>query len=101
MENLQNKINKLTKTSNYRFNFELVKEILNEFKKQYTEKIFEKAIEIDKKHHKVNIKYEKISGTVDSKINTSKNILKFTTENIIDGFRKYCCSDIMEILMLH
>ena len=49
MENLQDRINKLAKNSEYRFKYDVVKKILSEFKIEFKKNNFEKAVLIDKK----------------------------------------------------
>lgn len=86
MENVKNNVNKLTKTSNYRFKADIVKNILKDFKLEFKKNIFNKAFEIDKKKHPVYIEYEKLVQIIDSKIQSNDFIVKFTPENIIDGY---------------
>ena len=86
MDNLQNKMKELTNTNNYRFKQEVVKNILVEFKNEFKKTNFEKAILIDKKKHPVNTNYIELINLIDKYIKNDKYYLKFTTENIIDGY---------------
>ena len=61
MENLQERINKLAKNSEYRFKTDIVKNILSEFKNEFKKSNFEKAVLLDKKKHPVYTTYEKMS----------------------------------------
>ena len=86
MENLRDRINKLAKNSEYRFKYDVVKKILSEFKIEFKKNNFEKAVLIDKKKHPVFISFDKMSDIIDSQINNSKINVKFTPENIVDGY---------------
>lgn len=87
MEDLQTRLNKLTNTSKYTLKPTLIKEILNEFKKQMSKKdTFNQAIEIDKKHHSVYITQEKILEMIDEFINLEKFNVKYTPNTIVDGY---------------
>ncbi len=86
MENLQNRIDKLTKTSEYRFKADTVKNILAEFKKEFKKVNFDKAVAIDKKKHPVFVNFEKLNEIIDKQIQNNKFNVKFTPENIIDGY---------------
>ena len=87
MEDLQTRLHKLEKTSEYTFKSNTVKSILEDFKKQISmQDAFNKAVEIDKKRQPVYIKHEKIMSIIDEFINMEKFSLKFTPNNIIDGY---------------
>ena len=86
MENLQERINKLVKNSEYRFKADVVKNILSEFKTEFKKSNFEKAVLIDKKKHPVFINFDKMSQIIDCQINNNKFSVKFTPENIVDGY---------------
>lgn len=86
MENVKNNVNKLTRTSDYRFKADVVKNILRDFKLEFKKNIFNKAFEIDKKKHPVYIEFEKMVQIIDSQIQNDNFIVKFTPENIIDGY---------------
>ncbi len=86
MENLQERINKLAKNSEYRFKTDIVKNILSEFKNEFKKSNFEKAVLLDKKKHPVYTTYEKMCDIIDVQIKNSKFSVKFTPENIVDGY---------------
>lgn len=87
MEELQTRLEKLTNTSKYPFKANLVKEILEEFKKQMSNKgTFQQAIEIDEKHHPVHVSYEKIIEIIDEYVHLDKVNVKYTPNMIIDGY---------------
>lgn len=87
MEDLQTRLNKISKTTEYRFKPSLVRSILEEFKNQFSKKTsFEQAVEIDKKHQSVYIEYDKIMSIIDEYMDFSKPILKYTATNIVDGY---------------
>jgi gamma-glutamyl phosphate reductase len=87
MENSQIRLNKLTKTSTYRFKTNLVKEILEEFKNIMAKKSgYEQAVKIDEKRHPVYAKHEKIMDIIDEFVNNQKFNVKFSASNIVDGY---------------
>ena len=87
MEDLQTRLNKLTNTSKYTIKANLIKDILVEYKKQMKkEDTFNQAIEIDKKHHPVNITHEKILEVIDEFIDMDKLNVKYTPNTIVDGY---------------
>lgn len=87
MEDIQTRLNKLTSTSKYRMKSNLIKEILDEFKKQISKQdTFNQAIEIDKKHHPIYITHEKILEIIDEFINLDKLNVKYTPNIIVDGY---------------
>ena len=87
MEDIQTRLNKLTSTSKYRMKSNLIKEILDEFKKQISKQdTFNQAIEIDKKHHPIYINHEKILEIIDEFINLDKLNVKYTPNIIVDGY---------------
>ena len=87
MEDIQTRLNKLTSTSKYRMKSNLIKEILDEFKKQISKQdTFNQAVEIDKKHHPIYITHEKILEIIDEFINIDKLNVKYTPNIIVDGY---------------
>lgn len=87
MEELSTRLKKISDTTTYIYKSNIVKEILEEFKKQFQKRNgFEKAVQIDRRHHGVYIKYSKILEIIDEELNDDMNYLKYTSENIIDGF---------------
>lgn len=86
MENLQERVNKLTSISEYRFKSEIVKKILLEFKEEFKKSKFEKAVLLDKKKHPVFTEFNKMIDIIDKYIQNDKFNVKFTPENIIDGY---------------
>ena len=87
MEDLQTRLKKISDTNTYRFKTSLVKDILEEFKNQMKKKNkFLEAVKIDQKHHPVNVTYEKIMNIIDEFIEKDKFVLKFTPNNIVDGY---------------
>ena len=87
MEDLNTRLNKISNTSNYIYKPNIVNSILKEFKAQFSKKIgFDKAVEIDRKHHGVYVKYSKILDIIDEELNDDKNYLKYTSSKIIDGY---------------
>ena len=87
MEDLQNRLDKLTSTSKYRVKYSLIRDILKEFKVQMSRKdTFNQAVEIDEKHHQVYITHEKILEIIDEFINIDKLNVKYTPNIIIDGY---------------
>lgn len=87
MEDLNTRLNKISNTSNYIYKPNIVNSILKEFKAQFSKKIgFDKAVEIDRKHHGVYVKYSKILDIIDEELDDDKNYLKYTSSKIIDGY---------------
>lgn len=86
MENIQSRVNKLTNISEYRFKADTIKNVLLEFKEELKKANFEKAISIDKKKHPVFIEPKKLIENVDKYLENNKFCVKFTPENIIDGY---------------
>ncbi len=86
MENLQNNVSSLKKTSEYRFKAETVKKILEDFKTEFKKSKLDKAIDIDKKKHPVYIDFNKITKIIEKHIQVDKFNVKFTPENIVDGY---------------
>lgn len=86
MEDLQSRLNILTNTTKYRFKVSVVKEIINELKEKLSNKdFFNQAIEIDEKHHQVNLSYEKIMKIINEFLEFDKINLKYTPNEIKDG----------------
>ena len=87
MEDLNTRLNKISDTSTYIYKPNIVNSILQEFKAQFSKKAgFEKAVEIDRKHHGIYVKYSKILEIIDEELSDDKNYLKYTSGKIIDGF---------------
>ena len=87
MEDLQTRLNKLTETSKYRLKAGMIKEILEEFKRQMSKKeTFNQAIIIDENHHPVHVTHEKVMNIIDEFINLDNLNVKYTPNMIIDGF---------------
>ncbi len=87
MENLQNRLDRITNTDKYRFKASLVKDIIKEVKEEFSKKdFFKSAIEIDKKRHPVNIYDEKFIKIIDEFIEMDKFNVKYTTNEIKDGY---------------
>lgn len=87
MEDLNTRLKKISDTSTYIYKPNTVNLILQEFKKQFSKKSgFEKAVEIDRKHHGIYVKYSKILEIIDEELKEEKNYLKYTSEQIIDGY---------------
>jgi len=87
MEDLQTRLNKLTDTSKYRFKVNIIKEVLEEFKNRMSNKnTFGQAIAIDEKHHPVHVSYEKTLEIIDEFINLDVLNVKYTPNEIVDGF---------------
>ena len=87
MEDLQKRLDKLTDTSKYRLKINVIKEILDEFKKQMSKKeSFNQAIAIDEKYHPVHVKHENILKIIDEFINVEEVKVKYTPSTIIDGY---------------
>ena len=87
VELLKDRMNKLTKTSNYRFKADIVKSILKQFKNNFLIKEnLNKAIAIDSKKFPVYIDFNKMVKIIDNQISNDKFCLKFKPENIIDGY---------------
>lgn len=93
MEDLQTRLNKLTDTSKYRLKANVVKDILEEFKRQMSKKeTFKQAIEIDEKHHPVHVSHEKILEMIDEFIALDNLNVKYTPNTIRDGYGNLCVS---------
>ena len=87
MEDLNTRLKRISDTSTYIYKQNIVKSILKEFKSQFSKKSgFEKAVEIDKRHHGVYVKYSKILEIIDEELVDEKNYLKYTSGQIIDGY---------------
>lgn len=87
MEDLNTRLNRLSDTSTYIYKSNTVNTILQEFKKQFEKKSgFEKAVEIDRKHHGVYVKYSKILEIIEEELKDDKNYLKYTSGQIVDGY---------------
>lgn len=87
MEDLKTRLNKITDTSNYRFKASIVKKIIEETKIKLEKKdFFHSAIEIDKKHHPVNIDQNKFIEIINNFLKLDKFNLKYTTNEIKDGY---------------
>ena len=87
METLKVRLEKLTRTEDYRFQADLVKDILKTYKeKMADEKSFNEAVKIDQKHHAVKIKQSKVLEIIDEYVNLGKFNLKYSPSTIIDGF---------------
>ena len=87
MEDLQERLNKLTETSKYRIKANLVKEILTEFKNRMSKKdTFEQAVSIDEKHHPVHVSHERVLEIIDEFIKLDSLNVKYTPTEIVDGF---------------
>lgn len=87
MEELETRLSKLTDTSKYRVKLNIVKEILEEFKRQISKKeTFQQAIAIDEKHHPVHITHDKVLKIIDEFLNLEKLPVKYTPTEIIDGY---------------
>ena len=86
MEDLQSRLNILTNTTKYRFKISVVKEIIDELKEKLSNKdFFKQAIEIDEKHHQVNLSYEKIMKIINEFLEFDRINLKYTPNEIRDG----------------
>lgn len=87
MEELSTRLKKISDTSTYIYKQSIIKSILQEFKNQFSKKSgFEKAVEIDRRHHGVYVKYSRILEIIDEELNDENNYLKYTSGNIIDGY---------------
>lgn len=87
MEDLQTRLEKLTNTSKYTFKANLVKEILEEYRKQLSRKdTFQQAVEIDEKHHPVHVIHENVLKIIDEFIHLDKINVKYTPNTIVDGY---------------
>ena len=87
MELLKSRINKLTKTSEYRFKIDIVKEIIKAFKNEFLiEENFNKAVSIDNKVMPVYVEFKKMIKIIDNEIKNDEYCLKFKPNNIIDGY---------------
>ncbi len=87
MEDLQTRLNKLTNTTKYTLKPNLIKEILEEFKKRMSNQdTFKQAIEIDEKHHPVHVTQENVMKIIDEFINIEKFNVKYSPKTIVDGY---------------
>jgi hypothetical protein len=87
MEDLQAKLSKITNINTYRFKASIVKEILEEFRKQIAkEEFFYQALQIDEKHHPVYVEHSRIMKIIDEFINMDEYVLKYTPNSIRDGY---------------
>ena len=87
MEELSTRLNRMSDTSTYIYKPSIINSILQEFKNQFSKQSgFEKAVEIDRRHHGVYVKYSKILEIIDEELADDKNYLKYTSGNIIDGY---------------
>jgi hypothetical protein len=87
LEDLNTRLNRISDTSTYIYKSNTVNVILQEFKKQFEKKSgFDKAVEIDRKHHGIYVKYSKILEIIDEELKEDKNCLKYTSGKIVDGY---------------
>lgn len=87
MEELSTRLNRMSDTSTYIYKQSIISSILQEFKAQFSKKSgFEKAAQIDRRHHGVYVKYSKILEIIDEELADDKNYLKYTSGNIVDGY---------------
>lgn len=87
MEELSTRLNRMSDTSTYIYKQSIISSILQEFKAQFSKKSgFEKAVQIDRRHHGVYVKYSKILEIIDEELADDKNYLKYTSGNIVDGY---------------